>query len=130
MSPTDSADAVLSASALRDAYTRIDGSSLFRVAECTLLHAEGLERETQRKRAIRGLQHRLDLRDIATAWIQLYVSARAGRTLRFVQQADEGMGRYDEGTARSEGRSSDCRSYHHLRPGTGCRLHDAVHALR
>lgn len=78
------------------------------VAECTILHAEGLEREAQRKRAIRRLQHRLDLRDIAAAWIQLYVSARAGRTLRLVQQANEGMGWHDEGAARSEGRSSDC----------------------
>lgn len=77
------------------------------IAERAVLYAEGLEREAYRKRAIRRLQRRLDLRDIAAAWIQLYVPACAGRTLRLIQRADEGMGRDDEGAARAKGRSRD-----------------------
>lgn len=69
------------------------------IAERAVLYAEGLEREAHRKCAIRRLQHRLDLRDIAAAWLQLYVPACAGRTLRLVQPADERMGRDDEGAA-------------------------------
>ena len=69
------------------------------LAERAVLHAEGLEREAHRKCAIRRLQRRLDLRDIAAAWIQLYVPACAGRALGFIQQADDGVGRDDEGAA-------------------------------
>lgn len=100
------------------------------IAERAILYAEGVDREDLRKCAIRRLQRRLDLRDIATAWIQLYVPACTGRTLRLAQRADEGMGRDDEGAARPKGRSRDRRSHHHVRARTGCGLHDAVHAFR
>lgn len=98
--------------------------------ERAILHEEGLEREADRKRTVRGLQPRLDLRDIKDPRFQLYVQSGAGRTVRLLQQEDERVGRNDERAAGSEGGSGDRGSDHHVRSGTGGRLHHAVHESR
>lgn len=95
--------------------------------ERPILHEESFEQQAGRKRTVRGIQRRLDLRDIEDPRLQLHVPAGAGRTLRILQQKDERVGRYDERTVGSEGGSSDRGSDHHVRSGTGGRLHHAVH---
>lgn len=91
------------------------------------MHAEGLQRKADRKRPVRGLRSRPNSRDFPDTGIQLHHPAGPGRTIRQLQQGDQGMGRHDQRAAGQEGRPRHRRSDHHLRQSAGCGLHDAIH---
>lgn len=57
-------------------------------AECSVLHAKGLAGKALGQRPVRGIRHRFDTRDIASARIQLHSALGAGRTLWQLQQRD------------------------------------------